>query len=151
MRCNISVLARPTARFDSSLARPTARFDVWPLSLLTLALPVGACAHRARHENGASTAAVAPPTQQASAPTVVDYAAVVAAPDCSAQDRALDAGRRPADLLAFLALEPGMRVAEIGAAGGYTAELIARTISPSGIESKSRWYAPRSRASGSVS
>jgi len=105
---------------------------VWPSSLLALALCLGACAQHVSHEPTANTAALAPSPQQASAPTAVDYAAVVAAADRSAEDRALDEGRRPAELLAFVALRPGMRVAEIGAAGGYTAELIARTVAPSG-------------------
>ena len=58
--------------------------------------------------------------------------AAVAAPDRSAEDRALDAGREPAKLLAFLGVAPGMRVAELGAGGGYTAELLARVVGPEG-------------------
>ncbi len=60
------------------------------------------------------------------------YAAVVAAPDRSADDRGLDAGRKPAELLAFVGVGPGMRVAELGAGGGYTTELLARSVGPSG-------------------
>lgn len=63
----------------------------------------------------------------------VDAAAVVAAPDRTPEDRALDAGRHPAALLAFLALRPGMKVAELGAGGGYTTELLARAVGPSGV------------------
>jgi predicted methyltransferase len=58
--------------------------------------------------------------------------AAVAAADRSADDRALDAGRKPAELLAFLGIRPGMRVAELGAGGGYTAELLARVVGPAG-------------------
>jgi predicted methyltransferase len=61
-----------------------------------------------------------------------DYAALVAAPDRPAEDRALDPGRRPAELLEFAQVRPGMRVAEIGAAGGYTTELLARAVGPRG-------------------
>lgn len=57
----------------------------------------------------------------------------VAAPDRTDADRALDAGRRPAELLAFAGVAPGMRVAELGAGGGYTAELLARTVGPRGV------------------
>jgi predicted methyltransferase len=60
------------------------------------------------------------------------YAAIVQASDRDAADRALDAGRKPEALLAFLQVQPGMRVAEIGAAGGYTAELLARAVGESG-------------------
>ncbi len=56
----------------------------------------------------------------------------VAAPDRSDADRALDKGRFPAETLAFFEIRPGMRVAELGAGGGYTAELLARVVGPTG-------------------
>ena len=59
--------------------------------------------------------------------------AIVAAADRSPADRILDAGRKPEDLLRFLDLEPGMRVAELGAGGGYTTELLARAVGPTGV------------------
>jgi predicted methyltransferase len=59
--------------------------------------------------------------------------AVVAAPDRSAADRALDAGRHPAEMLAFFGIKPGMHVAELGAGGGYTTELLARAVGPTGV------------------
>ena len=46
------------------------------------------------------------------------------------EDKKLDAGRHPAELLAFLGLKPGERVAELGAGGGYTTELLARAVGP---------------------
>ena len=58
--------------------------------------------------------------------------AVVDAADRSADDKALDAGRHPGELLAFLGMKPGMRVAEIGAGTGYTTELLARAVGPGG-------------------
>src|SRR6185369_5376713 len=39
----------------------------------------------------------------------------------------------PAEMLAFFGIGPGMRVAELGAAGGYTTELLARAVGPSGV------------------
>jgi len=59
-------------------------------------------------------------------------AQAVAAPNRSADDRALDAQRKPAELLQFFGIAPGQRVAELGAGGGYTAELLARIVGPSG-------------------
>jgi predicted methyltransferase len=56
----------------------------------------------------------------------------VDAPDRSAEDRALDAGRQPARTLAFFGIGPGMRVAELGSGGGYTSELLARVVGPTG-------------------
>lgn len=61
-----------------------------------------------------------------------DYAAVVASPDRSDDDRALDEGRKPAALLAFMDVRPGWSVAELGAGGGYTTELLARVVGPAG-------------------
>ena len=58
--------------------------------------------------------------------------AVIAAPDRTEADRALDAGRKPAEMLAFFGIAPGMTVAELGAGGGYTAELLARAVGPTG-------------------
>jgi predicted methyltransferase len=60
-------------------------------------------------------------------------AQLVSAPDRSDQDKALDAGRHPAEMLAFFGIAPGMHVAEIMAGGGYTSELLARAVGPSGV------------------
>jgi predicted methyltransferase len=57
---------------------------------------------------------------------------VVAAPDRSEADRQLDAGRKPVELLTFLGVAPGMRVADLAAGGGYTTELLARAVGDTG-------------------
>jgi predicted methyltransferase len=58
--------------------------------------------------------------------------AAVDASDRSPEDRALDGGRKPKELFSFCKVGPGMRVAELGAGGGYTAELLARIVGPTG-------------------
>lgn len=58
--------------------------------------------------------------------------AIVDAADRSAEDKALDAGRRPGEMLAFFDIKPGMKVAELGAGGGYTTELLARAVGAKG-------------------
>src|SRR4051812_5894531 len=58
---------------------------------------------------------------------------IVAAPDRTPEDRALDPGRKPAETLSFVQLSPGMRVAELGAGAGYTTELLARAVAPDGV------------------
>ncbi len=58
--------------------------------------------------------------------------AVVGAADRDADDKAIDAGRHPAELLTFFGVADGMRVAELGAGGGYTSELLARAVGPKG-------------------
>lgn len=59
-------------------------------------------------------------------------AAIVAAADRTDDDRAIDDQRRPTELLAFLDLQPGMKVAELMSGFGYTAELLARAVGPDG-------------------
>ena len=58
---------------------------------------------------------------------------IVDAADRTPEDRALDPGRKPVETLVFLHLRPGMRVAELGAGGGYTTELMARAVAPGGV------------------
>jgi len=67
--------------------------------------------------------------QDASSP----YAAVVAAADRTDADRQTDQRRDPLKLLAFAAPRPGMKVLDMGAGGGYSTELMARAVAPSGV------------------
>ena len=69
----------------------------------------------------------------AAAQGVPDYAAVVAAPDRSAADRETDKRRDPVKLLAFTGVRTGMKVLDMGAGGGYSTELMARAVGPTGI------------------
>jgi predicted methyltransferase len=62
-----------------------------------------------------------------------DYAALVAAPDRSAADRATDARRDPLKVLAFIGARPGMKVLDMGAGGGYSTELMARAVGSNGV------------------
>src|SRR5687768_7093069 len=61
-----------------------------------------------------------------------DYAAIIAASDRSENDRNIDKRREPAKLLAFTGVRPGMTVLDMGAGGGYSTELMARAVAPSG-------------------
>jgi len=65
-------------------------------------------------------------------PAADPYAAIVAAPDRSAADRANDVRRKPVEMLGFLAVHPGMVVEDLSAARGYTSELLARAVAPDG-------------------
>src|SRR5215472_13979974 len=62
-----------------------------------------------------------------------DYAALMAAPDRSDADRQADKRRDPLPFLAFAGLQPGMKVLDMGAGGGYSAELLARAVAPGGV------------------
>jgi predicted methyltransferase len=49
------------------------------------------------------------------------------------EDKKLDPGRKPDDLIAFAGIKPGMKVAELFAGGGYTTEVLARAVGPTGV------------------
>jgi predicted methyltransferase len=61
-----------------------------------------------------------------------NYAALMAAPDRSDADRKADQRRDPVPLLAFAGVRPGMKVLDMGAGGGYSTELMARSVAPGG-------------------
>jgi predicted methyltransferase len=78
-------------------------------------------------------AAATTPVEHVVHPTVTPaVAAIVFAPDRLPNDRALDAGRHPGELLAFMGVAPGMRIGELEAGQGYTTELVARAVGPRG-------------------
>ncbi len=96
---------------------------------MALLVVLAACAAMSACASGLSQATVASSTGDAS-PRARQ---IVQAPDRSDADRQLDSGRRPAELLTFLGVQPGMRVGELIAGAGYTAELLARAVAPNGV------------------
>lgn len=62
----------------------------------------------------------------------VNYAAAVADKTRAAENRALDEGRHPAEILAFSGIKPGDVVADYQAGGGYYSELIGDVVGPKG-------------------
>jgi predicted methyltransferase len=65
--------------------------------------------------------------------TKEQVAEIVASPDRSAADRTNDLRRKPEEMLVFIGIRPGIMALDLSAAGGYTTELLARAIGPSGI------------------
>jgi len=86
------------------------RFFIHPLTALGIAALVSACAV-----------------------TAPNYSDIVAAPDRSEADRLNDQRRKPVELYGFTGARPGMKVLDMGAGGGYSTELLARSIAPGGI------------------
>jgi len=74
----------------------------------------------------AASAAMAQPI------TTAEIKAIVASPDRTPADLTNDKRRHPEDILAFLALKPGLVALDVSAGGGYTTELFARAIGPTG-------------------
>lgn len=56
----------------------------------------------------------------------------VAHPDRPETDKQRDDKRKPAQVLEFLGVSPGMKVIEVMAGGGYYTELLSRVVGPSG-------------------
>ena len=104
------------------------------LALLLVAALVGSCA------KSQTTADPAPPATAKGPPTLARTADeipaairnAVDAADRDAEDRKLDEGRRPAEVLAFFKLAPGQQVGELFAGGGYSTELMARIVGDTG-------------------
>ncbi|MEI9938334.1 MAG: SAM-dependent methyltransferase [Pseudomonadota bacterium] len=100
---------------------------------ISLLFVVASCSHDAPPAESPAPPATSEARPTAPAVSVPDYVrAAVDAADRTASDRALDAGRKPDLTLAFFGIRPGMKVAEIGAGLGYTSELLARVVGPTG-------------------
>ena len=93
----------------------TARFI--PLAAMLLSLTAG-CSNDA-------------PAPQAAAPATA-YAAALDHAGRSDADRARDAGRKPADVLEFFGIAPGMDVLDMFSGGGYYTEIVSRIVGPAG-------------------
>jgi predicted methyltransferase len=93
--------------------------------------PAGSASPGATPSTSPSATPSAAPTA-AAFPVPAAIQAVVDAADRSEADRKLDKGRHPGEMLAFFGIAPGMKVAELGAGGGYTAELLMRAVGPTG-------------------
>src|SRR6202158_3257958 len=57
---------------------------------------------------------------------------ILASPDRSVADRTNDIRRKPDQMLAFIGVRRGMVALDLSAGGGYTTELIARAVGPTG-------------------
>ena len=95
---------------------------------------------------GLAACATSGPPQNPPRPAVAEE--VVGAPDRTERDRGMDVHRRPIPMLAFFGVGPGMRVAELGAGGGYSTELFARAVGSSGVvyaQDTPNWEGPNLR------
>ena len=75
---------------------------------------------------------VAPAQQSSPQLSSEQIARIVASPDRSEADRTNDLRRKPEQMLGFIGIRPGIVALDLSAAGGYTTELLARAIGPSG-------------------
>jgi predicted methyltransferase len=72
-----------------------------------------------------------PATEEAPIPSE-QYRALLANPIRTERDRGMDERRHPVELLQFAQVRPGMHVLDIASGGGYTSQLLALAVGPSG-------------------
>jgi len=60
------------------------------------------------------------------------YESVIASPIRTDQDRRMDAERKPAEFLPFTQVKAGMHVLDVSTGGGYTSQLLALAVGPTG-------------------
>ena len=80
----------------------------------------------------AATLVACATTDTPSALNTERIAAIVASPDRSAADRTNDQRRKPVEFLSFVGVRPGLTALDVSAGGGYTSELLARAVGPTG-------------------
>jgi predicted methyltransferase len=85
--------------------------------------PILAAAAAAVMLSAAAPSIAAPPASVVSA---------LADPGRPAEDRARDAARRPADILAFAGVKPGQTVVDLIMGGGYFSRILAKAVEPGG-------------------
>ena len=93
-----------------------------------------------------STAIAAP----AAAPRPATIAAAVAATDRNPDNVKIDEGRKPAQVLQFLGLKPGMHVLDLFGGNAYWAEIMAPVVGPKGHDTvwePTQFYSDKTKAS----
>jgi predicted methyltransferase len=68
----------------------------------------------------------------ATAQTAPDFAAILASPERPKEERALDATRKPDEVLKFYGVKAGDKVADIWAGRGYYTAILAQVVGPQG-------------------
>ncbi|MDX1507325.1 MAG: hypothetical protein R3358_03520 [Woeseiaceae bacterium] len=101
-------------------------------TLLAVAIVLGACSQDAP---APATDEAAPADAVSEAPAAPDsgiYAAAVANENRPTGDYERDANRKPAEVLAFLGIRPGMHVLDMFSGGGYYTELLSLVVGDAG-------------------
>ena len=103
-------------------------------SLATTALLASLYACRAGSADTATPEPTTPegPTVQVSAAKPEDFASVLALPHRSAENKARDSARHPAETLAFFEVKPDSTVVELWPGGGWYTEILAPYLRDNG-------------------
>lgn len=97
--------------------------------LALAAISIAACGRPEPEPPQSAAPSTEPATRQVSAG---ELRARLDDPSRPAEDKARDAGRRPAEVLTFLGIADGMAVIDVIAAGGWYTEVLARAVGPAG-------------------
>lgn len=101
------------------------------ITLLMFASAIVACGQQESSQPAADVEAESAPA----AATAIDpaiYAAALANPQRLPGDLQRDAARKPAQVLQFVGIAPGMNVLDMFSGGGYYAEIISSVVGPEG-------------------
>ena len=102
-------------------------------ALLAAALfAIAGCGRSAPEAPAEPAAAPAPQAAPAAEPAAMSLADRLSGDLRSEEDRARDAGRKPAEVLAFLGVRPGMNVIDLMAAGGWYSEVLSIAVGDEG-------------------
>jgi len=71
-------------------------------------------------------------TPAAQARSAAEFQQALSSGDRPEADKARDAGRRPAEVVTFLGIEPGMTVVDLMAGGGYYTDVLSAAVGDSG-------------------
>ena len=96
------------------------------------------------------TLSSAPLAAKSAEPAPVTIAAAVASTSRSADNVKLDAGRKPAQVLEYLGLRPGMDVLDLFGANAYWAEITSPVVGPKGhvtVWAPSQFYSDKTKQS----
>jgi len=80
----------------------------------------------------AALVACAGPSARDGAASADTYRALLADPVRTERDHRMDETRHPVELLEFAGVRPGMRVLDVSTGAGYTSQLLALAVGPSG-------------------
>lgn len=103
----------------------TTRTTLAVATSVFFALTLSACGKHADEEHAVAEEAPA-------APATSIYEDAVANDARPEEDRARDAGRKPAEVLEFLGITPGMTVLDMFSGGGYYTEILAHAVGENG-------------------
>ena len=114
--------------------RPRGRISTASQSAFRALLTVATAAWVLNLSGCASTMTVpaASPSAAANTLSAERVAAIIASPDRSAADRNNDLRRKPDQMLLFIGIRPGSVALDLSTGGGYTTELLARAVGPTG-------------------